>query len=93
MALSPEEKKAIAKWEALHRISQSTDYTEYLKPILVEAFTNKWPDPAQDGFGVKYQVEYGKMMAFKEIYNLLANAATTIEGIRKQSEKRQSGGI
>jgi len=95
MILNKEDKEKIAKWEALYRISQSTDYIEYLKPILQEAFNNKWPDPTQaktpEEFHKQYTEQYGKAMAYKELYNLIESSGSVSRTLTSQIKNKKKG--
>lgn len=81
-------KKQLSLYEGLHRLSSSSDYQNYLKPILQEAFQNKWPDPTQaktpEEFHKQYTEAYGRSMAYMEIFNLLANAGSVAQNLSKQ---------
>ena len=89
-------KKEMQKWEALHRISQSKDYTEYLKPILEAAFQNTWMNPNEltdsgepkfpnyESFHKAYTEQYGRAIAYKELYNMLSGAGAVLENLTKQ---------
>lgn len=76
------------RYQALLRICKSPDYQEHLKPILMEAFHNKWPDPSQSQdlaqFHKQYSEQYGRAMAFKEIYNMIETAEKASVELAKQ---------
>jgi hypothetical protein len=77
-------KRALLQWEAFNRICHSQDYQEYLKPLLLSALNNKWPDPAQDDFDKKYIIEYSRAKAFEEIFSLMETAEPMIKNLTKQ---------
>jgi ribosome-binding ATPase YchF (GTP1/OBG family) len=80
-------KQELLKWEAFNRLAQSQDYLQYLKPVLQQALTNKWPDPLQTNFGDAYKVEYARAKAFEEIINIMASAESMIKNLVKQLEE------
>lgn len=81
-------KKEMLKWEALNRIFSTKDYQLYLKPILEGAFTNIWPDPTKassyEEFHKQYSEQYGRAMAYKEIFSMLEGAGRVLENLTKQ---------
>ena len=81
-------KAQLLVWEGRHRLSQSEDYQLYLKPLLMEAFNNLWPDPTQaksaEEFHKQYSEAWGKAMAYKELFNLLNSAEKMVEALSKQ---------
>lgn len=89
-------KQEMQKWEALNRIFHSKDYQEYLKPILEGAFYNSWLNPneldkegrplfpTQEAFHKAYTEQYGRAIAYKELFNLLAGAGSVLENLSKQ---------
>ena len=84
------------KWEALNRIAHSQDYQKFLKPILENAFHNSWMDPNQldkngrplfpthEAFHKAYTEQYGRAVAYKELYNMLDGAGAVLENVAKQ---------
>ena len=74
----------LLKQEAYNRLAANPDYLNHLKPLLLSAFSNLWPDPAQPDFDRKYIIQYSKAMAFKEVYDLLETAKGRIEAIREK---------
>ena len=82
-------KAQVDKWEGLHRIAQSEDYKEYLKPILEGAFHNKWVDPASaetsEQFFKQYTEAYGRANAYKEIFTMLDQAGEMAINLAKQA--------
>jgi hypothetical protein len=86
-------KQEALKWEGLHRISQSTEYQEYLKPLLQEQFQNKWLDPAQfnslEEFHKAYSEAWGRAQAYKEIYNMLESAGKVAQNMAEQIKSPQ----
>lgn len=87
-------KQEALKWEALNRLSKSPEYLEYLKPILEQAFNNLWPDPAEsetvEGFFKQYTEQYGRAMAYKEIFNILSNASAVVINLSKQQDDKKT---
>jgi hypothetical protein len=77
-------KQELGKWEAFNRLANNPDYQLHLKPLLLSALNNKWPDPVQPNFDKIYPVEYARAKAFQEIYTLMETSKTMIENIRKQ---------
>lgn len=81
-------KELANRFEGLHRLAQSGDYQKYLKPILEDAFNNKWPDPVEAKDAVEFHKQYveqwARAMAYRDIYNLLASAGKQAEAIAKQ---------
>ena len=55
---------------------------------MEEAFLNKWPDPSQfstsDEFHKKYTEDFGKAMAFKDLYNAIEGAEAMAQATAKQ---------
>lgn len=81
-------KQEALKWEALFRIANSSDYKNYLKPILESAFQNLWPDPAEsktpEEFHKQYSEQWGRAMAYKDLYNLLESSGKVAQNIAEQ---------
>ena len=81
-------KTKLKQMEGLTRICKSQDYQEYLKPILQEAFNNKWPDPTKavsvEEFHKQYSEQYGRAMAYRELYNILENADIISRNVAEQ---------
>ena len=81
-------KAQLQVWEGRYRLSKSEDYQLYLKPLLMEAFNNLWPDPTQaksaEEFHKQYSEAWGKAMAYKELYNLLNSSEAMVEALSKQ---------
>ena len=77
-------KQELDKWEAFNRLNSQPEYLNFLKPLLQQAFSNLWPDPAQPDFQNKYVIEYSRAKAYKEIYDLMETAGKMAENIRKQ---------
>jgi hypothetical protein len=76
-------KKQVKVQEGLHRIYQSQDYQEYLKPILEGVLqSSKWPNPkeykSEEELLKAYREEYYQMEAYKGLANVLKNAGDTI---------------
>lgn len=86
----------LTRWEGLSRICKGQDYQLYLKPILEQAFQNKWLDPnsldkegkplfpTMEAFHKAYSEEWGQAKAFKEVYNILENAEVMARNLAEQ---------
>ena len=89
-------KEEMRKWEALNRIYNSEDYQTHLKPILEQAFYNSWMNPSElnedgtpkfaslEAFHKAYTEQYGRAIAYKELFNMLSNAGSVLENLTKQ---------
>lgn len=84
-------KRELRKWQALSNLSKNKDYQQFLKPILREAFSNLWPDPSRahsfEEFFKQYSEQYGRAIAYKEIYNMLESAETMVVNLSEQIKK------
>ena len=76
--------EALDKWGALNRIRVSPEYQDHLRPILLEAQLNKWPDPIQDKFSEIYKVEYARAKAYGDIQAMIDGADTMLKNLTKQ---------
>lgn len=81
-------KEKLQEWEGLMRLQKSQDYQLYLKPILERAFQNLWPAPSEsktyEEFHKQYVEQWGRAMAYKELFNLLENAEALVNQLTKQ---------
>jgi len=82
-------KQELHKWEGLNLLAHNQEYQTYLKPLLQQAFHNKWPDPAQEDFDRKYIIEFSRAKAYEEIYNMLEMAEEMIKNLTKQMKDPQ----
>jgi hypothetical protein len=85
----------LKKWEGLARIAQSEDYLNHLKPLLSDAFNNKWLDPASStnyqDFHKQYTELYGRAMAYQELYNTLENSKAMVVKVSEQVNSKEGG--
>jgi hypothetical protein len=93
-AQSKQLKEILERYQALHRICQMEEYRLHLKPILEEAFKNKWPDPSQSKstkeFHKQYTEQYGKAMAFRELFNMIEGAEKLANNLTQEMAKPKS---
>jgi len=76
------------RYAALGAICKLPEYQNHLKPILQEAFQNKWPDPTQakgtKEFHKQYTEQYGRAMAYKELFNMIEGGESMAKTMAEQ---------
>jgi len=82
--------KDLQECQALDRISQLSEWKNYLKPVLQAQLNNKWLDPAEfsdnETFIKAYNEVYARARAFQEVILKIDGASNRISDIKTRME-------